>query len=70
MWYCVWAVKMSEEVWLTCLTHALSKETEEIMGLLLGDVEVTLLFQEPLLVFVLPHSLLVPLSFSPQPIRV
>ncbi|KAI6671973.1 hypothetical protein NL676_006858 [Syzygium grande] len=30
---------MSEEVWLTCLTHALSTETEEIMGLLLGDVE-------------------------------
>ncbi|XP_030464627.1 uncharacterized protein LOC115684074 [Syzygium oleosum] len=33
------SVKMSEEVWLTCLTHALSTETEEIMGLLLGDVE-------------------------------
>ncbi|KAK4803131.1 hypothetical protein SAY86_001334 [Trapa natans] len=32
-------VKISEEVWLTCLTHALSTETEEIMGLLLGDVE-------------------------------
>ncbi|KAM3699949.1 hypothetical protein ACB098_05G061800 [Castanea mollissima] len=32
-------VKMSEEVWLTCLTHALSTETEEIMGLLLGDIE-------------------------------
>lgn len=34
------SVKMSEEVWLTCLTHALSTETEEIMGLLLGDIEV------------------------------
>ncbi|KAF6164543.1 hypothetical protein GIB67_025369 [Kingdonia uniflora] len=33
------SVKMSEEVWLTCLTHALSTETEEIMGLLLGDIE-------------------------------
>ncbi|XP_031263494.1 lys-63-specific deubiquitinase BRCC36 [Pistacia vera] len=33
------AVKMSEDVWLTCLTHALSTETEEIMGLLLGDIE-------------------------------
>ncbi|CAA2973316.1 lys-63-specific deubiquitinase BRCC36-like [Olea europaea subsp. europaea] len=33
------SVKMSEEVWLTCLTHALSTETEEIMGLLLGDVQ-------------------------------
>lgn len=33
-------VKMSEDVWLTCLTHALSTETEEIMGLLLGDIEV------------------------------
>ncbi|KAJ7962890.1 Lys-63-specific deubiquitinase BRCC36 [Quillaja saponaria] len=32
-------VKMSEEVWLTCITHALSTETEEIMGLLLGDIE-------------------------------
>eukprot|EP00249_Psilotum_nudum_P016338 c25773_g2_i2 orf=115-774(+) len=33
------AVKISEEVWLTCLTHALSTETEEVMGLLLGDIE-------------------------------
>lgn len=33
------SVKMSEDVWLTCLTHALSTETEEIMGLLLGDVQ-------------------------------
>ncbi|CAN1278672.1 Lys-63-specific deubiquitinase BRCC36 [Linum perenne] len=33
------SVKMSEDVWLTCLTHALSTETEEIMGLLLGDIE-------------------------------
>ncbi|XP_011622799.1 uncharacterized protein LOC18432652 isoform X1 [Amborella trichopoda] len=32
-------VIMSEEVWLTCLTHAFSTETEEIMGLLLGDVK-------------------------------
>ncbi|XXG63676.1 hypothetical protein AAC387_Pa05g1807 [Persea americana] len=32
-------VKISEEVWLTCLTHALSTETEEIMGLLLGDIQ-------------------------------
>ncbi|KAK4252870.1 hypothetical protein QN277_011010 [Acacia crassicarpa] len=32
-------VKMSEDVWLTCVTHALSTETEEIMGLLLGDIE-------------------------------
>ncbi|EEF44751.1 C6.1a, putative [Ricinus communis] len=30
---------MSEDVWLTCLAHALSTETEEIMGLLLGDIE-------------------------------
>lgn len=34
------SVKMSEDVWLTCLTHALSTETEEIMGLLLGDIQV------------------------------
>lgn len=33
-------VKMTEDVWLTCLTHALSTETEEIMGLLLGDIQV------------------------------
>ncbi|XP_027341918.1 lys-63-specific deubiquitinase BRCC36-like isoform X1 [Abrus precatorius] len=33
------SVKMSEEVWLTCVTHALSTETEEIMGLLLGDIQ-------------------------------
>ncbi|KAG5228984.1 hypothetical protein OIU78_010433 [Salix suchowensis] len=33
------SVKMTEEVWLTCLTHALSTETEEIVGLLLGDIE-------------------------------
>ncbi|CAM6086739.1 unnamed protein product [Calypogeia fissa] len=32
-------VKISEETYLTCLTHALSTETEEIMGLLLGDIE-------------------------------
>lgn len=32
-------VKMSEDVWLTCVTHALSTETEEIMGLLLGDIQ-------------------------------
>lgn len=34
------SVKMAEEVWLTCLTHALTTETEEIMGLLLGDIQV------------------------------
>ncbi|GAB4850096.1 hypothetical protein Ancab_029395 [Ancistrocladus abbreviatus] len=33
------SVKMSDEVWYTCLTHALSTETEEIMGLLLGDIQ-------------------------------
>ncbi|KAK6912179.1 JAB1/MPN/MOV34 metalloenzyme domain [Dillenia turbinata] len=33
------SVKMSEDVWLTCLTHALSTEMEEIMGLLLGDIQ-------------------------------
>ncbi|XP_031489113.1 uncharacterized protein LOC116256774 [Nymphaea colorata] len=32
-------VRMSEEVWLTCLTHALSTEKEEVMGLLLGDIQ-------------------------------
>lgn len=33
------AVKMSEEVWLTCLAHSLTTETEEIMGLLFGDIQ-------------------------------
>lgn len=32
-------VKLTQEVWLTCVTHALSTETEEIMGLLLGDIQ-------------------------------
>lgn len=36
------SVKMSEEVWLTCVSHALTTETEEIMGLLLGDTKVCL----------------------------
>lgn len=34
-------VKLTQEVWLTCVTHALSTETEEIMGLLLGDIQYT-----------------------------
>lgn len=38
------SVKMSEDVWLTCMTHALSTETEEIMGLLLGDIQVPRFF--------------------------
>ncbi|CAN6346005.1 unnamed protein product [Urochloa humidicola] len=33
------SVKIGEEVWLTCLSHALTTETEEVMGLLLGDIE-------------------------------
>ncbi|WMV35135.1 hypothetical protein MTR67_028520 [Solanum verrucosum] len=40
------SVKMTEEVWLTCLSHALSTETEEIMGLLLGDTQVA--YRDPL----------------------
>ncbi|CAI5506603.1 unnamed protein product [Closterium sp. Naga37s-1] len=32
-------VVVSSEVWLTCATHALSTEAEEIMGLLLGDID-------------------------------
>ena len=46
-------VRIGEEVWLTCLSHALTTETEEVMGLLFGDVEVTptpkLSFKPPLL---------------------
>lgn len=33
-------VKMTEEVWLTCVAHSLSTESEEIMGVLLGDIQV------------------------------
>ncbi|KAJ4771733.1 Lys-63-specific deubiquitinase BRCC36 [Rhynchospora pubera] len=32
-------VKMTEEVWLTCVAHSLSTESEEIVGLLLGDIQ-------------------------------
>eukprot|EP01119_Soliformovum_irregulare_P022233 TRINITY_DN7567_c0_g1_i1.p1 TRINITY_DN7567_c0_g1~~TRINITY_DN7567_c0_g1_i1.p1 ORF type:complete len:142 (-),score=25.96 TRINITY_DN7567_c0_g1_i1:502-897(-) len=32
---------MSNDVYLVCITHALSTEKEEIMGLLLGDIEET-----------------------------
>ncbi|AQK88126.1 mov34/MPN/PAD-1 family protein [Zea mays] len=35
------SVKIGEEVWLTCLSHALTTETEEVMGLLLGDIELS-----------------------------
>ena len=34
---------MSEEVWLTCLSHALTMETEEIMALLFGYIQVKIL---------------------------
>ncbi|CAI9766083.1 unnamed protein product [Fraxinus pennsylvanica] len=37
------SVKMTEEVWLACMTHALSTETEEIVGLLLGDIQAILI---------------------------
>ena len=33
-------VQITSDVWLTCVTHALSTESEEIMGLLLGDIQV------------------------------
>ncbi|CAL4894660.1 unnamed protein product [Urochloa decumbens] len=33
------SVKIGEEVWLTCLSHGLTTETEEVMGLLFGDIE-------------------------------
>ena len=32
------AVHLNTDVYLVCLTHALSTEKEEIMGLLIGDV--------------------------------
>ncbi|KAG1674049.1 hypothetical protein FOA52_000355 [Chlamydomonas sp. UWO 241] len=32
-------VDVTQEVLLTCMTHALTTESEEIMGLLLGDIE-------------------------------
>lgn len=31
-------VEMAADAYLTCLTHALTTEKEEVMGLLLGEV--------------------------------
>jgi BRCA1/BRCA2-containing complex subunit 3 len=31
-------VRLSEDVYRACLSHALSTENEEIMGLLIGDI--------------------------------
>jgi hypothetical protein len=39
-------VEVTSEVWMMCVTHALSTEKEEIMGLLLGDVLVSILDSE------------------------
>ena len=33
------AVTITDDVYFTCLAHALSTENEEVMGLLLGDIE-------------------------------
>ncbi|KAL5984711.1 hypothetical protein ACLOJK_041332 [Asimina triloba] len=35
-------VKMLEEFWLICIAHALSTETEEIIGLILGDIKISM----------------------------
>lgn len=32
------SVELSSDAYLVCLTHALSTEKEEVMGLLLGEV--------------------------------
>lgn len=34
----VHSVELSSDAYLVCLTHALSTEKEEVMGLLLGEV--------------------------------
>lgn len=34
------SVQLSSDVYLVCLSHALSTEREEVMGLLLGEVRV------------------------------
>lgn len=34
-------VVITNDVYLVCLSHALTTEKEEVMGLLLGDTEVT-----------------------------
>lgn len=34
-------VDAAAEVFLTCTTHALTTEAEEVMGLLLGDIRVS-----------------------------
>jgi BRCA1/BRCA2-containing complex subunit 3 len=38
------AVELSTDVFLVCMAHALTTEKEEVMGLLLGDVEVRIPF--------------------------
>ncbi|KAF6997186.1 hypothetical protein CFC21_013441 [Triticum aestivum] len=69
-------VRIGEEVWLTCLSHALTTETEEVMGLLLGDVVVRppplpshlpVPLPSPLLPSRMSEIALIPLSPCPQP---
>lgn len=36
-------VDITQDVYLVCLTHALSTEKEEVMGLLFGDTDVRLM---------------------------
>lgn len=38
------SVIINEDVYFICLTHALTTEKEEIMGLLLGDIHVILIY--------------------------
>jgi hypothetical protein len=49
-------VRIGEEVWLTCLSHALSTETEEVMGLLFGDIKVTCFSSLPVLLLLLQRE--------------
>ena len=37
-------VELAADAYLTCLTHALTTEKEEVMGLLLGEVSYPFLF--------------------------
>ena len=39
------AVNLESDVFLVCLTHALSTEREEVMGLLMGEVKLLVLLQ-------------------------
>ena len=46
----VHCVELCSDVYQVCLTHALSTEKEEVMGLLMGEVSALSLSLSPLLI--------------------